>query len=279
MLATLLLVFREVLEAALIVSIAAAATRGVAGRARWITAGLIMGLVGALLVAAFAGVIADGMSGMGQEWFNAMVLLAAACMIGWHVIWMARHGRELAEQMQTMGAQVTSGQRPLTALMIVVALAVLREGSEVVLFGYGLLAGGSSSTALFVGGMLGLAAGIVVGFAMYFGLLKIPMRHFFNATNGLLVLLAAGLVASAAGYLVQADALPVLAETLWDSSWLLSDSSVLGQTLHILMGYTAQPSGIQMLVYLGTVMVLLTGMRISRKKSINPLSECLASAV
>ncbi len=264
MLATLILVFREVLEAALIVSIVAAATRGVLGRGRWIGAGLGLGVLGAVLVAGFAEVIANTMSGMGQEWFNASVLLAAVMMIGWHVVWMAKHGRELAMHMKSVGSAVSAGQRPMTALLLVVAIAVLREGSEVVLFGYGLLAGGSSLAALAAGGLLGLLAGVAVGFALYFGLLRIPMRLFFSATNGLLILLAAGLASSAAGYLVQADALPVLVETVWDSSWLLSEQSLVGQTLHVLIGYSAQPSGVQVLFYAATVALLLIGMRLVR---------------
>jgi high-affinity iron transporter len=272
MLATLLLVFREVLEAALIVSIVAAATRGVARRGAWIGGGIALGVVGACLVALFASGIADAMSGMGQEWFNACVLLAAVAMIGWHVIWMSRHGRELAMQMKDIGSAVSSGSRPLTALLIVVAIAVLREGSEVVLFGYGLLASGSSAGALVLGGALGILSGAAVGFAMYFGLLKIPMNHFFNATNGLLVLLAAGLASEAAGKLVQADALPTLVDTLWDSSWLLSEESVLGKALHVLVGYTARPSGIQMAFYAATVTLLLFGMRMSRAPARVPLA-------
>ena len=100
MLGNLLLVFREVLEAALIISIVAAATRGVARRGAWIGSGIAAGVLGAVLVAFFAGAIADTMEGMGQEWFNAIVLLAAVAMIGWHVIWMSKHGRELAQQMK-----------------------------------------------------------------------------------------------------------------------------------------------------------------------------------
>jgi high-affinity iron transporter len=265
MLATLVLVFREVLEAALIISIVAAATRDVPGRGNWIGSGIALGVIGAMVVAAFASGMAQAMSGMGQEWFNAGVLLAAVLMIGWHVIWMARHGRELALQMKQVGSAVSSGSRPLTALMVVVAIAVLREGSEVVLFGYGLLASGSSVGALALGGALGLVAGAAVGFAMYFGLLKIPMKHFFSATNWLLVLLAAGLASSAAGKLVQAGALPTLVDTMWDSSWLLTDHSWVGQVLHVLIGYTAQPSGIQLAFYAGTVMLLLIGMRLSRQ--------------
>ncbi len=264
MFATLLLVFREVLEAALIISIVAAATRGVPNRGSWIVGGIALGVVGAMVVAAFAGGIAGAMSGMGQEWFNAGVLLAAVVMIGWHVVWMARHGRELAVHMKQVGSAVSEGRRPLTALLVVVAIAVLREGSEVVLFGYGLLAGGSSVSALAVGGALGLLAGVAIGFALYFGLLKIPMRHFFSATNGLLVLLAAGLASSAAGKLVQAGALPTLVDTAWDSSWLLTDHGWLGQVLHVLVGYTAQPSGIQLAFYAGTILLLVAGMRLFR---------------
>src|SRR5678816_4453747 len=120
--------------------------------------------------------------------------------------------------------------------MVVVALAVLREGSEVVLFAYGMLAGGSASGGLVTGGVLGLLSGVAAGVAMYAGLLRIPMRHFFRATNGLLILLAAGL-AAAAGFLNQADVLPTLADPLWDSSWLLTDDAWLGRALHALVGY------------------------------------------
>jgi high-affinity iron transporter len=263
MFAIWILVFREVLEAAMIVSIVAAATRGVPGRWRWIGSGLALGCVGAGVVAACAGRLAEAMSGMGQEWFNAGVLLAATAMIGWHVVWMARHGRALAAEAGRFGDDVSAGRRPMTALMIVVALAVLREGSEVVLFGYGMFAGGSASGDLVSGGVLGLLSGVAVGVGMYLGLLRIPMRHFFRATNGLLILLAAGLAAAAAGFLTQADVLPTFADPLWDSSWLLADDSWLGHTLHALIGYSAQPSGMQVLFYLSIVVLLSGGARLA----------------
>lgn len=263
MLAIWILVFREVLEAAMIVSIVAAATRGVAGRWRWIGTGLVLGIAGAGVVAACAGRLADALSGMGQEWFNAGVLLAATSMIGWHVVWMARHGRALAAEAGRYGDDVSSGRRPMTALMIVVALAVLREGSEVVLFGYGMLAGGSDSASLVAGGLFGVLSGVVAGVAMYLGLLRIPMRHFFRATNGLLILLAAGLAAAAAGFLTQADVLPTLANPLWNSSWLLTDDALLGRTLHALVGYSARPSGMQVLVYVAVIALLSGGARLA----------------
>jgi high-affinity iron transporter len=273
MLAIWILVFREVLEAAMIVSVVAAATRGVEGRWRWIGSGLALGCAGAGIVAMFAGRLADAMSGMGQEWFNAGVLLAATAMIGWHVVWMARHGRALALEAGRYGDDVSSGQRPLTALMLVVAIAILREGSEVVLFSYGMFAGGSGSGDLLAGGFLGLASGIAAGVAMYAGLLKIPMRHFFRATNGLLTLLAAGLTAAAVGFLTQADVLPTLANPLWNTSMLLTDDAWLGRTLHALVGYTSQPSGMQVLSYLSIVLLLSGGARLAapRRQTINAM--------
>ncbi|MEP6898160.1 MAG: FTR1 family protein [Rhodanobacter sp.] len=255
-----LLVFREVLEAALIVTVVAAATRGVARRGWFIGGGIGLGVLGALLVATFAGVIASAASGVGQELFNACVLFAAVLMIGWHVIWMSSHGRELAQHMKAVGGAVQTGASSLSLLLAVVALAVLREGSEIVLFLYGMVAGGADG--LVRGLAIGIAGGTTVGFLLYFGLLRIPLRYFFTATNWMLVLLAAGLASSAARYLVQANLMPELGNQIWNSSWLLSDGSVLGKMLHILIGYDARPSGIQLIVYATVVIVLMLGMRL-----------------
>ena len=254
-----LLVFREVLEAALIITIVCAATRGVPRRGLFVGGGLILGVLGAMLVALFAGALANAFSGVGQEVFNAGVLLAAVFMISWHVLWMSSHGRAMAAEMQALGGAVQSGSSSLMMLLLVVALAVLREGSEVVLFLYGMVAGGAVGV---LGGLaLGVIAGSAVGFALYYGLLRIPLRHFFSATNAMLMLLAAGLAASAARYLVQANLLPALTDPLWDSSWLLSNGSLAGQTLHILIGYDARPSGIMLVFYTVTLLILLGGMR------------------
>lgn len=261
MLGIALLVFREVLEAALIVTIVAAATRGVAGRARFIGGGIGLGVVGAIVVALFAGVIEEAVGGSGQELFNACVLLAAVLMIGWHVIWMSSHGRELVQQMQSVGHAVKAGSSSLAMLLAVVALAVLREGSEIVLFLYGMVAGGASRVDLLLGVPLGIAVGTTVGFALYFGLLRIPMRYFFTATNWMLVLLAAGLASSAARFLIQANWLPAWDNQVWNTSSLLDNGSVFGQALHILVGYDARPAGMQIAFWLATAVVLILGMR------------------
>ncbi len=256
-----LLVFREVLEAALIVTVVAAATRGIGHRGWFIGGGIVLGVLGAILVAAFAGAIAGAVSGIGQELFNAAVLLAAVAMIGWHVVWMSSHGREMAQHMKAVGGAVQAGASSLAVLLAVVALAVLREGSEIVLFLYGMVAGGADG--LVTGLAIGIAGGTAIGFALYFGLLRIPLRYFFSATNWMLVLLAAGLASTAARYLVQADLLPEWGNRVWDSSWLLSNGSLPGKILHILIGYDAQPSGIQLVFYAVVVALLVLGMRLS----------------
>ncbi|HVC49498.1 MAG TPA: FTR1 family protein, partial [Burkholderiales bacterium] len=99
---------------------------------------------------------------------------------------------------------------------------------------------------------------------LYRGLLRIPVKHFFTVTNFFILLLAAGLAAQAAGFLNQAGLVPSLGNEVWDTSRLLNQTSIAGQLLHILVGYTARPMGIQILFYLSTMLILLLLMRLAR---------------
>jgi len=261
MLATAIIVFREVLEAALVVSIVLAATRGVFRRGLWVSGGVLGGLLGATAVALFADAIAAAASGVGQELFNAAVLFVAVFMLGWHNVWMSRHGRELASSLKSVGAAVRGGARPMHVLAAVVGMAVLREGSELVLFLYGVAASESGQTrGMLAGALVGVGAGAAVGAALYLGLLRIPTSRLFSVTGWMILLLAAGMAAQGAAFLVQADILPSLGETVWDTTALISDQGILGRVLHALIGYTARPYGIQVLFYfvtLGAIMALM----------------------
>jgi high-affinity iron transporter len=264
-LATLIVVFREVLEASLVVGIVMVATRGVPGRGRWILAGCAAGVLGAIVVAAFAGELASLVQGAGQELFNAGVLFAAVAMLGWHNIWMSRHGRELALDASRIGKEVLAGSRPMYALSLVCGIALLREGSEVVLFLYGIVVAGDSTLGgMVLGGALGVLAGLAVGAALYLGLLAIPMRYLFGATSILILLLAAGMASQGAAFLAAANILPSLGDSLWDTSSILAERSMAGQMLHVLAGYTARPEGIQLAFYLGTLLIIGTFMRLAR---------------
>lgn len=264
MLGALIIVFREVLEAGLIVGIIMAATRGVVGRGLWVTIGITAGVAGAAVVAVFAGVISQAFEGAGQELFNAAVLGTAVVMLMWHNAWMARHGREIAADMRRLGHDVTEGARSLTAVAVVVGLAVLREGSEVVLFLYGIMASGESGSALLIGGVLGIIAGAAFTAVTYFGLLAIPSRYIFSVTSWLIALLAAGMAAQAAQFLYSAGVIDTLGTTLWDTSWLLTEEGLVGKLLHTLIGYTAQPTELQLMAYLGTLLAMGILMRIAR---------------
>ena len=264
MLGALIIVFREVIEAGLIVGIVMAATRGVVGRGRWINIGVTGGVLGAGIVAMFAGAISEAFQGAGQELFNASVLGVAVIMLMWHNAWMARHGREIADEMRRVGTEVSEGAKPLTALAIVVGLAVLREGSEVVLFLYGIMASGTSGSALVVGGLLGIAAGVAFSALTYFGLLAIPNRHIFSVTSWLIALLAAGMAAQSVHFLNNAGLVLALDHTVWDTSWLLSEGSIVGRLLHALIGYTERPTQMQLLVYILTLIAMYLLMRFAR---------------
>ncbi|TOY82203.1 iron permease [Burkholderia pseudomallei] len=267
---TAVIVFREVPEAALVVSIVLAATKGVPGRAWWVSAGLPGGVVGAAFIAAFADVISAWASGMGQEVFNAGVMFVATIMLAWHSIWMGKHGREMAQQLSQVGRAVAAGSRPLTGLAIVVGVAVLREGSEAVLFLYGIAAGDpGQAPQMIAGGALGVLGGVGLGAGMYAGLLQIPLQRLFSVTNALIVLLAAGMASQGTGFLVSAGWLPSWGDTVWDTSWLLKESSVVGKMLHTLVGYTARPAGIQIVAYVATLLVIvLLARRVARKQAI-----------
>jgi high-affinity iron transporter len=261
MLATLIIVFRELIEAGLIIGIVLATTRGVPRRTLWVTYGILSGIAGACMVAVGANWLNGLMAGTGQEIFNAAILMVAVFMLGWHNVWMMRQGRQIAGHMKALGAAVTKGTTSLAALAVVVGVAVLREGAEVVLFLYGIaLSGDNNTLSMVLGGGVGLFLGVLVAYLMYVGLLHIPTRHIFKVSSWLIALLAAGMATQAIGYMEQAGLITLWSQTVWDTSMVLDSGSVFGKVLHTLVGYTDRPSMMQLLVYiltLGTIFGLM----------------------
>jgi len=265
-LATLLIVFREVFEAGLIVGIVLAATEGVPRRGLWVAAGISAGVAGACILAAFAGALSSAFAGAGQEVFTASILLVATVMLGWHQIWMAGHGRQMAQDMRALGREVTLGRRSLLAMTVVVATAVLREGAEVVLFLYGIAASSNEGAlAMLAGGVGGVALGALGAYLLYRGLVAIPVHRLFTVTGWLIALLAAGMAGQAAAVLAGADLIPSWGYQLWDTSWLLPEDSLLGRALRALVGYSDRPVGVQLAAYLFVLAVLVFGARLARR--------------
>lgn len=277
MIGAAIIVFREIIEAGLIVGIVLAATRRMPSSRIWIASGVVAGILGSVVVAIFMSAIASTFGGFGQEFFNASILVAAVLMLTWHNLWMAHHGRTMAAELHETSRSIIEGHRSLAALSGVVGLAVLREGAEVVLFLYGVaVSAGSSATSLAAGGALGLFLGAAVSLLTYKGLLRIPTRYFFIVTSWLITFLAAGMAAQAVAFLEQAGAVDVLQQTVWNSSALLSESSIAGRVLHTLVGYSDRPSLLQLLAYLATLVAIIVLTRFSRPKpprsAITPVS-------
>src|SRR6185312_8925546 len=155
-----------------------------------------------------------------------------------------------------VGHAVSAGERSLLALAVVVAVAVLREGAEVVLFLYGIAASSQAgAAALMLGGALGVAAGGLVSYLLYRGLVAIPVSRLFSVTSWLIALLAG------------ADLIPAWGYQLWDTSWLLPQNSLPGQALHALVGYSDRPLGVQVVAYLVVLAALVAASRLVNSQS------------
>lgn len=263
MLSALIIVFREVLEAALVIGVVAAAVEGLPGRGRLVAAGVGLGALGAALIASAIGAISEFAHGTGQELFGASVLAAAGLMLAWHSVWMAEHGREMTVRLKTLGAAVIAGKASVAMLIAVTALAVMREGSEIALFLYGVAASGVQGIQLMVGSVLGLAGGALAGFVLFAGLSRIPLKRLFQVSGGIILLIASGMLARAVELLVQAGYVPPLVPRVWDSSALLSGSSILGRSLAALVGYTPAPSLTQVLVWIASF-ALIGGLMLAK---------------
>lgn len=264
MFAAALIVFRELIEAALIVTILLAATRGVPRRGRWIGLGVIAGLGGAAIVAALTSSISSLFEGRGQELVNAGILFTAVILIGWHVVWMNIHGRQMASEMRRAGNRVAEGEHHMSALALIVGLAVMREGSEVVLMLQGLMASGAAATMI-NGAAVGIAAGLLMSGLMYLGFIAMPVARIFALTNVLLIMIASGMAARGVNFLTQAGLISSFGNMLWDTDGIVPEQSLTGQILAALTGYMSRPSGIEVMGYAATALGILVLMHVAKQ--------------
>lgn len=264
MFSTAVIVFREVFEIVLIVGIVIAATQTVPKRWTAVGMGFGLGIFGSLLVAFFTGQISEFAEGFGQEYFNAGILFTAAAFIGWTLIWMKRHAREMKAHFTSVGKAVAEGRLPYFSISVVIALAILREGAEISLFLSGqYYAQIATVSELAAGSLIGFVGGTVIGLLLYFGLIQISTRAFLQITSWLLALVVAGMVVQGVGFLTAAGAFESLSFTLWDTSWLLAEDNIAGESLKALVGYTAQPSAIQLIAFLATLSLLTVALKIA----------------
>ncbi len=246
----LFVVWRESLEAMLVIGILHAwiGRNRIEGGFRALYAGVGAGILLALLLGWAMLAAQSELSGLALEWFQTGVLFAAAVLIAQMVLWMARHGREMKQQLEA-GMARAAGRGQWFGMAAIAALAVAREGAETVIFLYGLSMEGGGMAALAGGAAGGFLLALATAWAAARGLRGINMRHFFTLSGILLLVFAAALFAAGIERLIGMGVLPALIDPLWDSSALLDDSSSGGRFVAGLTGYRAQPSLMLLLCY------------------------------
>ncbi|MCP5145623.1 MAG: FTR1 family protein [Gammaproteobacteria bacterium] len=238
MLQSVIIFLREILEAALLISVLLGANYLCEIRRRWVLISVVAGLVGALLVAFNLAALTDALDGTGQEIFNASSLFAIAMLAASFCI-------VFAALVKVNGSNTHPVLRTLS--IILVAISIAHEGAELAVFCYAFSFSGDPVAPMILGAMFGIGIGASAGTLIYYLLLALPRPRIVMSV--LLVLIAAGATAQAIGYLAQAGLTPAQFP-LWDSSWLLQEESLPGQLLYALIGYEASPTGLQVAGYL-----------------------------
>jgi high-affinity iron transporter len=258
MLNTLIVVWRESLEAMLVVGvllawIARQPDPAPLRRGLWL--GIVGGvaLAGALGAATFA--VQSEFAGNSLDVFQLCMLLFAAFLIVQMVLWMHRHGRTMKRELEAQAAR-TAGA---AGIGVVAALAIAREGSETVVFLYGLgmEAGGGDLLRMMGAAAAGLALALATSWLVARGARFLNMRVFFRVSEILLLLIAGALLANGVDRMIGMDWLPPLQDPVWDTSRLLDDSHGAGRLLADFVGYRARPAATLLVAYLGYWAVVL----------------------
>lgn len=265
MLQIAIVVFREVLEIALILGILASASKEIKHRSNYIITGLALGIIASIILAFFTDQISSSLEGMGQEFFNGLILIASAFMIGWTTLWMQKHAKTLSSELKRLSASVKEGRKPLYALLVVVFLSVIREGTEIVLFSYSYYVSGIQLPHLIAGLIIGVAGGSMIGLALYLGIMKAFGRYFFSITSWLLIFFASGIAMAGIGFWQNANIVPSFKNPAIDLSNVISLQSFFGKFLNIFFGYIDQPSAMQLIVYFASLIILIIGLKIAKK--------------
>ncbi|MCW3153058.1 FTR1 family protein [Achromobacter spanius] len=257
----LFIVWRESVEALLVVGILYTWLRATPEGKRglnYLWGGVAAGLALAVALALVLLGVSSWLSDEGQEWFQAIMSLAACALVVQMVVWMKKHGRTLKSELES-GARSSVANDNWWGLFVLVAIAVAREGSETVVFLYGTVSageGGSDMLMLALAGVAGFAVALLTFWLLQLGGKLITWRRFFRVTEILLLLLAGSLLVGGLDHLISLDVLPTIIDPVWDSSWLLDDSSGVGKVLADFAGYRAFPALTSVLLWVAYWLVV-----------------------
>ncbi|MBB3975632.1 high-affinity iron transporter [Rhizobium azooxidifex] len=252
-----LVVWRESIEALLVIGVLHAwlQRQPAAERKRgqgWLRAGIVAGLLAALLIACVILFVGEWLDGDRQDYFQATMVLVAAALILQMVHWMRRQGPGAQRALEGRASQALSAANGW-GLLLIPALAIAREGSETTIFLYGILVSsgrGVDLLALTAAG-LGFAAAIGLYLALQFGARALSWTSFFRFSEAMLLILAGSLLMNGLDRLISLDVVSPLSQSLWDTSWLLDDGRGVGGLLATLTGYRARPELLPVIVFGG----------------------------
>ena len=253
MIASTIIVLREVLEICLVVGIISAALKELRHRNKLLFVGVTIGVIISLCVALSLHKISNLFDGNGQEILNIIILSAAILCIAWTLFWMNTQGKLLHSKVSSVSKQLVNEEISMWPMISIISLSIAREGAELILFLHGISLTGLNSLDLVYGAMTGAVIGITLGLLLYNGLLKLSVKHFFKIINIMLILLAAGMASQLANYLNSSDIISSFSNAMWDSSWLISDQNIIAKLLHGLLGYSSHPSVLQVIFYFFTL--------------------------
>jgi len=253
MAATFIVTLREGFEAALLLGIVYTCLEKLSARQhyRWVTLGGALGLAASVLMGVVITLLSGPLLDLGPDLLGVVVIFAAVALLTWHGWWMRGHAVTLSGDVQRRVREAHLTRR-LWAVGLIAFTGVFREGAETVLFLWGLVtqaAAGVATWSGFAGGVLGLATAAALGWAVFHGGRRLSLPTFFAVTSAVLLLVAAGLVATGVGRLQGLGVLPHT-ETLWDTSALLDDASVIGGFASGLVGYRARPTAVEVMGYM-----------------------------
>jgi len=244
LLTSVIIVLREVLEAALLVAVLLAATQfSIVGRG-WVRISVAAGVLGSALFYSQFAAIFEWFDGVGYEVTNAALQLVVYMAI-LLLIWL----------LQVVQFRPPRGRRFLQVVMgLAVCLAIIREGSELLLYFSGLQHNADALPSGVIGSIVGAGVGFSVGVLLYVLFCSAHRLAALYMTIGVLILVGGGMCSQATMLLIQADWLPSQLP-LWDSSQWLSERSISGQLLYALIGYEATPTPLQVVIYLASLFI------------------------
>ena len=259
MLVTVIIFLREVLEAALILSVLLAVSFQLNHSRKWIFPALLVGFIGALITAYYLGEISNLLEGTGQEVMNAGLLIIMMLLINIICVWLSQF---LFRFKDNDFSELTSFIRLI--LILNVGIAIMHEGAELSIYSYSFIQTHENKLSLILGGGLGLGIGASLGAIIFYLLINLQRKSLLKIAIVILILIAAGMTSQAVLYLIQSGWLPSQLP-LWDTSNFISERSISGQLLYALIGYEATPSPLQVLCYFAVVIFCFISILISSR--------------